>query len=350
MQSLRRGSILLFLLAVGALWFIGNLSVDEKFAVDWRMFWRATHNFHIDYTRGLVFNPPWTLALLWPFTVFPLPTSLALFSLFTLACLGVFLKRDNDIRRWGLTLLLVSISYPVLRELVDGNLDVFVVAGLLLFLWADKKQSSWGLAGAVVLLSIKFQESWMLVLAIGFYVIRDWPKPKIWKAVLLTFAYIAPFLIANWRPWLDSIMRFPAESAFNSSLVGTLARIGAPTTLTIVLWLLIFIGTLWGIGWKKIGRQESGLLVTASMLLAPYSGNSVLVPFIVGTDQALQRGSAWGALLLVLYNIPYLFIGQVELRINWEYTYWCVVLFLTWISLILMSRKNRPLDSSARLP
>jgi len=345
MNSLRQRVILVFLFVFAAgisIWFLGSLSINEaRFAIDWRMFWQATHNFSIDYTGGLVFNPPWTLALLWPFTIFPLSTSWALFSFFTLACLGLFLKRQNEIRKWSATFLLFSVSYPVLRELADGNLEIFLIAGLLLFLWAEKNQSSWGLAGSIVLLSTKFQESWLLLIAIGIFILRQWPKPKLLKTALLLAAYLIPLLIWKWQPWLVSVAQFPVEFAFNSSLAATLARIEIPVPLTILLWLTIFIGTLWRIGWKKIERLEGGLLVTASMLLAPYSGNSVLVPFVIATDQALQKRNAYTALLIVLYNVPYIFLSQIAFRVNWEYTYWCGVLFLTWILLIWMTKRNR---------
>ena len=74
---------LLMLVAGISIWYLGSLPIEEnRFAFDWRMFWQATHSFRIDYTGVLVFNPPWTLALLWVFTIFPLSASWAFFSFF----------------------------------------------------------------------------------------------------------------------------------------------------------------------------------------------------------------------------------------------------------------------------
>jgi hypothetical protein len=332
---------LLMLVAGISIWYLGSLPIEEnRFAFDWRMFWQATHSFRIDYTGVLVFNPPWTLALLWVFTIFPLSASWAFFSFFTLSCLGLYIQRQNGVWKWSGTFFLLSVSYPVLRELADGNLEILLLAGILLVLWAVEKQSSLGLAAAIVLLSTKFQESWLLLIAIGILVLREWPKPKIWKAVLWLAAYITPFLVWKWQPWLIAVGKFPAEFSFNSSLLATLARLNVPVLLSMLFWFIIFVGTIWGTRHKGKGRIEAGLLITASMLLAPYSGNSVLVPFVIATEQALQKRILPGALLIGLYNIPYIFLSQIGFRVDWEYTYWCGALFLTWLIYLWMIRKG----------
>jgi hypothetical protein len=77
-----------------------------------------------------------------------------------------------------------------------------------------------------------------------------------------------------------------------------LARLKVPALLSILFWFIILIGTFLGTRYKGKGRIEVGLLITASMLLAPYSGNSVLVPFVIAMDQALQKRILPSALLI----------------------------------------------------
>ena len=115
------------------------------------------------------------LALLWVLTIFPLSASWAFFSFFTLSCLGLYIQRKNGVWKWPGTFFLLSLSFPVLRELADGNLEILLLEGILLVLWPVEKQSSLGLAAAIVLLSTKFQESWLLLIAMGILVLREWP-------------------------------------------------------------------------------------------------------------------------------------------------------------------------------
>lgn len=73
----------ILLLATIFIWFFSLELGVPGFALDWQMFWAATHEFDIDYSVGWIFNPPWALALLWPISLFSLETSLGL------ACLVV---------------------------------------------------------------------------------------------------------------------------------------------------------------------------------------------------------------------------------------------------------------------
>jgi len=286
------------------------------FILDWEMYWKATHNFSINYEGVRIFNPPWTLALLWPITIWPFAVSGGFFVFSTLVTLALSVPRKSNLFKWGSYLLLLSLSYPAARQLVDGNMEFLIILGVLLFLWALETETPWAAAASLILLSSKPQESWLLLLSAALWVLLKWPREKIAKVAALSVIYVVPFLIWEWRSWI-----------------------------------LVLLATLWGLqkGWSKLRNHEVAMLITASMLLAPYSGSSFLVPFVIGVFPVLQSGSFVGYVLLALYYLPYLFLGQTSIRAEWEYTYWTGVLLLTWAALLWMIRAGK-LSEKQSLP
>jgi len=321
------------------------------FILDWEMYWKATHNFSINYEGVRIFNPPWTLALLWPITIWPFAVSGGFFVFSTLVTLALSVPRKSNLFKWGSYLLLLSLSYPAARQLVDGNMEFLIILGVLLFLWALETETPWAAAASLILLSSKPQESWLLLLSAALWVLLKWPREKIAKVAALSVIYVVPFLIWKWPAWFEALRRFPIGSDIDSSIWGALSRFELPEPVIFGSWIVVLLATLWGLqkGWSKLRNHEVAMLITASMLLAPYSGSSFLVPFVIGVFPVLQSGSFVGYVLLALYYLPYLFLGQTSIRAEWEYTYWTGVLLLTWAALLWMIRAGK-LSEKQSLP
>lgn len=140
-----------------------------------------------------------------------------------------------------------------------------------------------------------------------------------------------------WRgeDWLEVLSRFPFRgSALDASLMATGVRVGLPPILSAVVWLTVLAATIRAI--KRAGRQldrsTASLLVTASLLLAPYSAsNSVLTPLALGVTALYARRPGLGLFLFLFADGLYLFVGNAVWRQNYEATYWTAFLLVLWL-------------------
>lgn len=333
--------ILLGLVAVTAfVAAVAGMPLDDAHqAVDWKSFYQVTHPFQIDYTRSEIFHPPWSLALLWPLTAWALPVSRGLAALATVAVFLVSVPRHPKRWHWISSVLLLAFSIPMLRHLVDGNIEAMVVGGALLAMYAINKISPGWLAFGLILMSAKAQASWLLFLFIAYYLWQHWPR----KALLQTAAYgligIAPAALWRGAQWVDALRAFPyTDTLVNSSLLNTLALLGTPALARLALWAAVLAATLW-VAWgarRRFGRAEVGFLVAAGLLLATYAAsNSAVTPLALGVIPFFQRRPKAGLLLIVLYYLPYLGLARPDLRLAWQTVYWGVVMTITWLVLLI---------------
>lgn len=125
------GGLLLILLAVlfiGGFERLGNQ--HPELAVDWKMFWQATQGFQINYIPW-IFNPPWSLALLWPISSLPLYQSWGLLVFVTLLVVVALMPRQARLWQELFWLLLALSSYTFVRQIFEGNIEILVLMGFL---------------------------------------------------------------------------------------------------------------------------------------------------------------------------------------------------------------------------
>jgi hypothetical protein len=318
----------------------GRLPLENAgLAIDWKQFWGATHGFQAHYANSGVYSPPWILPVLWPLSFLPLAWGWGLLAFATLIVLLLSVPRHEQRWRWAGGLILLASAYPALRQAVDGNLEALVIGGVLLMLWALPRENTMLLSIGVLLAAVKLQVSWLILLFLGYWLLRNWPR----QALLKTGGWLALFAIPalTWRgpQWLEALRAFPyAGSLIDSSLRATLLRLGAPPFVAWIAWTILGGATVWLLvnQPKEPGRLRIGWLASASLLLGPYAAsNSVLVPLALGAIPFFQVEPRWGLALIVLYDLPYLALGNPGLRMAWEGSFWTGALLLTWALLAL---------------
>lgn len=336
---------LLLTAAFLVVWAFSRLPVGRgDLAIDWKVFWFATQNFSANYSGYLVFSPPWTLVLLWPLTWIPLQLGWGISAFLTLLVLVLAASHEGAGIRNLIAILLLCTSYPAVRQLVDGNLEAIVIGGVLLILWAAAHRSAWVFALGMLLAASKIQASWLLLAFAALWIWRNWPRREFWRAA----AFVAIPVVATlaWRgaDWLEALGRFPFRGTpLDASLLATGARLGVPIIAIGLVMLAVLVGTAWALrknDWR-LGRLQAGLLVSVSLLLAPYAAsNSVLTPLALGATTLYTRKPWLGLFFFFFANVMYLFVGDAIWRQFYEATYWAAVLLLLWVSLAWETTKS----------
>lgn len=327
------------------LWVFSLLPIDQPAdAVDWKVFYQSTHSFQIDYPGQRVFNPPWLLPLLWPLTLWPLVISRGLAALATVTVFVLSVPRNSKRAVWISGVLLLVFSYPMIRHLLDGNLEAMIVGGVLLAIYAVAKRSPTAFVFSLILLSSKVQETWLVLIFIAIAVWREWPRPVASKALIGVAAWTVPLFIWKGAEWLQALQQFPyAQTPIDSSLRYVLSQLGLNEVGAWVIWGLVLLFTVWILARRKYSfdLESAALLVTTGLLLSSYAaGNSLVTPLALGVIPLYQKRPIGGLLLTSLFYLPYLFVTQIELRLAWENVYWAAVLLITWAVLVWDAREK----------
>lgn len=314
---------------------------NSALALDWSVFWQATHAFKLDYSSGLVFTPPWGLVMLWPISWLPLTAGWGLLSLASLGVLVASASYSSLGRQRLLVALLLGLSYPAIRQIADGNIELLVIAGSLLLLCALPRQRPWLFAFGFLLCSAKIQESWLLLASAAWLAWRQWPRRYFWR---MSAAVALPVvLLLGWRgaAWLQAMQQFPfAGTPIDASLQAVAGRAGLPSG-ALEMWVGVGLCALWVMrhaSRNNLQPLSAGALLAAGLLLAPYAAsNSVLTPLALAGSALLVARPVVGLLVFAAAYVPYLLMGNVEWRLMHESDYWAAVLLLILgLSLIVM--------------
>ncbi|MHB1357602.1 MAG: glycosyltransferase family 87 protein, partial [Anaerolineae bacterium] len=134
----------------------------------------------------MMWNPPWTLALVLPLLALPFGLAaglwLALNCVLVLLCAAVLwrLMAPQGDRRYWLAMLLVIAYIPTLQTLKIGQISLWLLVGITGFLVSIRTQRDY-LAGALlVLLIIKPHIGFLFLLAIAWWVMRE----RRWRVLL----------------------------------------------------------------------------------------------------------------------------------------------------------------------
>jgi hypothetical protein len=239
-----------------------------------------------------------------------------------------------------LGIALLTLSFPTLRNLADGNLEGLVIGGILLIGLGYRHTAPLRLALGFLLATVKFQETWLLCGFVAYLVWRTWPRPKQITVCGAVMAVVAVSMVIWGRDWVTAVVMRPTPTAgpgvgtlIDITLTAALGRLGMPTIVIGIAWVIVFGLTLWSLSRQKepslLTWPYVTLLTTASMLLAPYvSGNSFLTVVAVGIIPLLQEKRLRGILLLSLINMPFFIPAKVQQQ--YQAYYWTLLLLLMW--------------------
>lgn len=313
-----------------------QLPIDHEssvLAIDWRGLHYGLRDGGLDYGEGSALkNPPWSLWPVRPLGFLSFRVSWAILTLATLAILIVSVPRIKQKPLYLVTVLLLITAFPTVRNIVDGNFEGLMIAGILILLHGYHTQTPWMLAVGILLSSAKPHESWLLLIVLAWCLLKTWPRHKLMWAmgfILLGIIPTVPWL-GDW--WFTMVGIEERNSIMDMSLQSTLSRLGIPMLVVFVTWLIILVVTLYLILYRstyQFSHQQVALLITASLLTAPYAaGNNITVVLAIGIVPLFQINPILGGLLFLLVNLFY--IVPLELRFYMEAYYWMIYLLLVW--------------------
>jgi hypothetical protein len=327
--------VLLIITAIVFVHLFNRLPIEEfGFGLDWKGLWFGLKGGLPRYGSGLR-NPPWSIVPVLPLGLLSYRSSWGILILMTLVAEIVSVPRKiQKTLRILLTVLLV-ISYPSIRTMADGNFEVLTIAGVLTLLYALRKQNAWLLSIGILVASVKPQTTWLLFVALPFYLIDKWPRKKIIQASIVTFIIVAIFLLAYGVDWFASMIGNEQRgSIMDISLLAALTRLQLSPIVIGCIWGVIFGLSLYIIYSSRhsIDRTKAGFLMSASLLLSPYAaGNSMLSLFTVGVIPLYIGDRMSAGALSIAFNLPYLFIHENPIWFSYGAYYTTLVLLLSWI-------------------
>ena len=318
----------------------------SSLGIDWYGIWLGLHGGVPHYGTGLR-NPPWSLLPLLPLGLLSFRSSWAALVLATILVEVVSIPhRSLEKIDLPMTIFLI-ISYPSLRNIADGNLEVLPIAGVLLLLCSYRNQNPWLMSGGILLASGKPQVTWLLLATIAVFVIRTWPRKKILVVAMLTSFIVLITSLLFGREWLSALLTIEARgSIMDISLFSTLARLGAPLILSCAVWIVLLGSTIY-VAFSNIDivdHFKAGLLISASLLLSPYAaGNSLLSIAAIGVVPLIQKDPKRGFALGILINLGYLAIGHTSFIYSYGAYYTTIVVFAAWC---IFAWKTRVMDAT----
>ncbi len=270
------------------------------------------------------YNPPWTIFLLFPFSLLPLREGMAALTLFSVVSVILAVAHftpPGRTRLWATVLALFNLhTFDLLNR---GQLDAFPLLGIFLGFWALRHRSPWVLGVGFFLLSIKPQSVFLIAL-IYLWKLWAWPLADRVRALALPLVVgLSSFVIfgLDWpRRLIDSYRLFPPRLSFVVTPWQAMQQRGIP------LWLLLAVGLLILLYLSRVVSRTGlhvcalSLAVVVNALLAPYllSYNLVLI-LAVSFAYLFSQNALWGlAAYLTTYTpllrVPY-GLGVVQLDI-----------------------------------
>lgn len=316
--------------------FFERITVLNGWAIDWNAFYEAIRNGDIRYSPldGLR-PPPWSMLPLLPLGFVSMRAGWGLLTLITMM---ILIASVPPYRRRLIGLILLVVSFPAARVIVDGNFEGLIVGGILLMLYGYTRRQPVTLAIGVLIATIKPQTVFLLLAVLAIYVLQMW-TPRLWLRCGLILAVVVG-LTMLWRGqvWItamfgDNFTRYTA-SLIDVTLLSTLSRAGITATLPrIALWVGLVGTTLFLTLFnsdRAMTREKVGLLTAASLLAAPYAaGNSLLVPFALAVIPLFLRKPLLGVAVVILVDAELLFNNGSN--VSWISYYVTFLIILMWL-------------------
>jgi len=318
-------------------------------AMDWKGLWTGIRGGAILYGNATGLRiPPWSVLVVLPLGLLPFRASWGVLTFLTMIVLMLSVPPTKSRPAFLVGVLVLTLSFPTLRTIVDGNFEVLVIGGCLLVGYGMSKPNAPALVAGVLLASSKVQESWLLLLLLPVLVIKFVRREIITATIAGLVLICVPSLIWKGPEWIRAVFAIAERnSIMDSSLWAATGRLEIPFPFTALLATGIVLATgavIWTsreLRW----REQIGLMVAASLLLAPYTtGNNFLTLYAIAGMALLQSSVPVGLVVIGLANLPFAFIGYRDVMYTWSATYWTMANLIVWAILIVrLSKRRTPL-------
>lgn len=323
--------------AVGALfasYFAGLDTSSSSLGIDNIFYALRDWTIHYDVDEGLR-NPPWSVLPLLPLGQLDSGTAWGWLVYLTLIVIIAAVPRIGPSWRVVLATVIAIISFPTLRNIADANLEGLLIAGAALLVTGYRRQDPLILALGVLLVTVKPQASFVLLPVVALLMLKTWPRALWLRAAGLVLAVVLPTMLWRGADWLAAIGgTYQAGSIIDISLSAALARAGLASPLIVLPFSAALLGAALYVvarSGSTLSREKAALLMATSMLLAPYvAGNSMATVLVIGVIPYFLRYPWRGAALILLYNIPFVFLPDETFRQNNIAYWWTFTLLVSW--------------------
>ena len=329
-------------------WFFERIPTEgTTLALDWLGIRMGVEHWDLTYSPNTGLRiPPWTAQILLPLGQIPMKSGWGVIAFLTLIVLLLCVPRKQESgRKWIAGVLALTLSFPALRTMADGNVEFLILGGLVLLEYGLVRANPLLFGLGILLAAAKVQETWILLVFLPLVAGRTWNVRK-WLATIGVLALVGlPSMVWKGRDWLFSIITHQFRgSVMDSSLLTSVQRSGGSLGLALLLWAAVFgLTVFFSLRYiRGYSRETVGFLIAVSLLLAPYTaGNNVLIVYALGVVPLLISRRWEGLLLAALINLPYLLLPFWEINFLYSASYWTLVLVLAWILFALRLRELR---------
>lgn len=183
----------------------------------------------------MVWNPPWALVIVLPLAFMPFPMSTLIWlslNVFLVFICGALLWRElapHGDRRYWLGILVAFAYVPTLQTIRIGQISLWLLVGITGFLVAQRARRD-SLAGAfLVLLTIKPHVSFLFLLAVAWWIVRE----RRWRVLFGASAALAAAC---------AVVGLISPAVFGQYLRPTAGLIPYGHSTTLGTWLLAVFG------------------------------------------------------------------------------------------------------------
>jgi hypothetical protein len=297
------GAVLLVMALAFGYFFQQIPTEGNTLAMDWKnSLWPALHA-GAPYAEVGLFNPPWIAALLLPFGQLPMQFSWGILAFLTLLILIFSVPRTRHKSLYLLSVILLTLSFPAVRNVVDGNLEALIIAGVLLMLYGYNHDQPVLLALGLLLATTKPQTALLLCVAAAVWMLRFKGLRFTLQTVGVLLLVAVPTLLWRGAAWFNLMFMIREQgSIMDMSLMAALRRAALfPPAINWLLWGIVLALTVI-ITWlssRQLSREKAGMLIGASLLLAPYAANPLTL-LAVGVIPFFHKRRFQGGLLILL--------------------------------------------------
>lgn len=250
-------------------------------------------------------NPPWALVLMLPLGLFDVAVARALLLVMTFLALAWCM---HDLRRCHFSYPLAAISAPMFALVWLGQLEVFSLLGVSIGYRAVIQRRPWLFAVAFLLLLIKPQETWLIVIVLLLGSMRRFAWIEWLRIALIIFGVALVTSLWLGGVWLDRMGGGAAtySAQWQNFSLWRLAEI-MPIGIVVVLAAIIACATFFALKRVGLSRAGLGLAAAAGNVLSPYlTAPHLIMTMSFGWGLSMDRAPKWSAIVYLTSLTPLL--------------------------------------------